>query len=371
MFDAQMSSSPPSVDRTPSPAAPAANGAANGHTVGDDDASRQIDGTAAIVSFLANPEAGLPLDAITAELTRLTESLAAVIRGKREVLEQLIIALLAGGSVLLEDVPGVGKTTLAKALARSLALKFRRVQFTPDPLPTDILGASIYNPQDGSFTFREGPIFCSILLADEINRASPRTQSALLEAMSEGQATIEGRRYELPSPFLVLATQNPVDFQGTYPLPEAQLDRFLMHLNMGYPEADDEIKILYSQMLDEPIDAVESVLDATSILAMQQAVRRVQVDDSVARYLIEIVRQTREHPGVRLGVSPRGSLMFFRAAQASALADGRDFVLPDDVKRLAGPVLAHRLMLAGRARGTNEAREEIVAELLQQTPIPT
>ena len=339
------------------------NGSANGP-------AKRVDGTAAIMAFLANPGGGLPLQAIAAELKRLSESLARVIRGKQDVLDQLMIAFLAGGSVLLEDVPGVGKTTLAKALARSLDLKFRRVQFTPDLLPTDILGASVYNPQDGSFTFREGPVFCSILLADEINRASPRTQSALLEAMSEGQATIEGRRYPLPAPFLVLATQNPVDFQGTYPLPEAQLDRFLMHLEMGYPEAAEEVQILYSQMVEEPIDAVESVLDSTSILAMQEAVKRVQVDESVARYIVEIVRRTREHAGVRLGVSPRGSLMFFRAAQASALADGRDFVLPDDVKRLAGPVLAHRLMLAGRARGTTEARETIVAEIVAATPVP-
>ena len=344
--------SPEAVDDAPAPTRP------------------RIDGTAAIVAFLADPDGELPLDAIRDQLERLRQSLAEVIRGKEEVLERLMVALLAGGSVLLEDVPGVGKTTLAKALARSLDLKYRRVQFTPDLLPTDILGASIYNPQDGSFTFREGPVFCSILLADEINRASPRTQSALLEAMSEGQATIEGQRYELPHPFLVLATQNPVDFQGTYPLPEAQLDRFLMHLTMGYPDLDDEVGILFSQALEKPIEAVDAVLDPTAVLAMQAAVKRVQVDDSVARYLVGIVRATREHAAVRLGVSPRGSLMFFRAAQASALADGRDFVLPDDVKRLAGPVLAHRLMLAGRARGTSEARNAIVSEIVTQTKVP-
>ena len=380
MFDSPVSFRPAVNPVTVSPQTNGQAGAEAERSVASTDGTTAIasdgttaiasDGTTAIAAFLSNPEGELPLAAIRSELDRLRASLADVIRGKEAVLERLLVALLASGSVLLEDVPGVGKTTLAKALARSIDLKFRRVQFTPDLLPTDILGASVYNPQDGSFRFREGPVFCSILLADEINRASPRTQSALLEAMSEGQVTIESKRYKLPEPFLVLATQNPVDFAGTYPLPEAQLDRFLMHLKMGYPDAETETRILFSQQLDDPIDAVQPVLDATAVVAMQTAVRRVQVDPTVAAYLVAVVRQTREHAAVRLGVSPRGSLMFFRAAQAAALAAGRDYVVPDDIQSLARPVLAHRLMLTGRGRGTGEAREDIIGEVLGQVDVP-
>jgi MoxR-like ATPase len=281
-----------------------------------------------------------------------------------------VIALLAGGSVLMEDVPGVGKTTLAKALAKSLDVEFRRIQFTPDLLPSDILGTSIYSPKDGTFSFREGPIFCSVLLADEINRASPRTQSALLEAMSEGQATIEGQRYYLPQPFLVLATENPVDFHGTYPLPEAQLDRFLVQLHLGYPDAETEVEVLLSQADDVPIDHIHPVLLLEEVLCIQSMVRRVRVERTLARYIVDIVHHTRSHHQLKLGVSPRGSLMFFRAVQAAAFAAGRDYVLPDDVQRLAVSVLAHRTVLTSKAKYGNLTKEQVIADVLAQVPVP-
>ncbi len=301
----------------------------------------------------------------------LHDNLSRVIQGKSECIDVLIVALLSGGSVLMEDVPGVGKTTLAKALARSIDVEYQRVQFTPDLLPNDILGSSIYNPVDGQFTFREGPIFCNVLLADEINRASPRTQSALLEAMSESQATIEGTRHELPNPFFVLATQNPVDFHGTYPLPEAQLDRFLVQLDLGYPDADTEVDILFSQAEQHPLEQLQPAVSHEQILQLQRAVKQVRVDKSVARYLVEIVGHSREDGRLKLGVSPRGSLMLFRAAQASAFAAGRDFVLPDDVQKLAGPVLAHRLMLTSKAKYGGDSKADIVAEIIEQVPVPT
>ncbi len=304
------------------------------------------------------------------KILELKRNLAAVIHGKTEQIETLVIALLAGGSVLMEDVPGVGKTTLAKALARSLDVEFRRVQFTPDLLPSDILGASVYNPQEGTFTFREGPIFCSVLLADEINRASPRTQSALLEAMSEGQATIEGHRYYLPRPFIVLATENPIDFHGTYPLPEAQLDRFLVQLRLGYPDADTEVGMLLSQATQVPVDRLQPVLRLEEVLCIQSMVREIYVDRSIARYIVQIVQATRQHHQLKLGVSPRGSLMFFRAVQASAFADGRDHVLPDDVHRLAIPVLAHRTVLTSKAKYGNLTKEQVIEEILTQVPLP-
>lgn len=304
-------------------------------------------------------------------LQHLRKLLNSVIRGKEETIDILLISLLAGGSVLMEDVPGVGKTTLAKAIARALGADFRRVQFTPDLLPSDILGASVYNPADGSFTFRKGPIFCSILLADEINRASPRTQSALLEAMSEEQVTIEGVRHRLPHPFLVLATQNPVDFHGTYPLPEAQLDRFLVQLNVGYPNRDKEVEILYDHATAQPVDEIEPVISMASILAIQKEVRGVRVERSIAEYIVEVVSQTRVHPLLKLGASPRGSLMFFQAVQACAYLAGRDFVVPDDVQRMSGPVLAHRVVLTPKARYGNMTKEQIIQEIVKQLPVPT
>lgn len=300
----------------------------------------------------------------------LKRNLSAVIRGKDDAIDVLLIALFAGGSVLMEDVPGVGKTTLAKALARSLDAEFRRVQFTPDLLPSDILGASIYSPADGSFTFKPGPIFCSILLADEINRASPRTQSALLEAMSEGQATIEGVRHRLPAPFLVLATQNPIDFHGTYPLPEAQLDRFLVQLQVGYPDREMEIEILYDRTVTLPIDNVTPVLTMEEVADIQQQVREIRLERTIAGYLVDLVGRTRSHPLLKLGVSPRGTLMFFRAVQAAAYLAGRDYVLPDDVQRMARFVLPHRLILTPKARYSSVTKEQVVNEIVAQHPVP-
>jgi MoxR-like ATPase len=304
-------------------------------------------------------------------LTVLAENLARVIRGKDECIEILIIAMLSDGSVLMDDVPGTGKTTLAKSLARSLDVKYNRVQFTPDLLPSDILGASVYNPIDGSFSFREGPIFCNVLLADEINRASPRTQSALLEAMSESQATIEGVRHILKSPFFVLATQNSVDFHGTYPLPEAQLDRFLVQMNLGYPDADTEVEILFDQSQSHPIDDLTPVLNQQDIIELQASVRNVHVDRSVAEYMIQLVTKSRSDARLKLGVSPRGSLMLFRAAQAAAFVKGRDSVLPDDVQRIARYVLPHRLVLTSKSKYSNVSKQEIVEELLNKVPVPT
>ncbi|MGD9857327.1 MAG: AAA family ATPase [Planctomycetaceae bacterium] len=304
------------------------------------------------------------------KIALLKGNLSSVILGKSDPIDVLIVALLAGGSVLMEDVPGVGKTTLAKALARSLDVEFRRIQFTPDLLPTDILGSSIYNPADGSFTFRQGPIFCSVLLADEINRASPRTQSALLEAMSELQVTIEGRRYTLPQPFLVLATQNPIDFHGTYPLPEAQLDRFLIYLNLGYPDPETETDILYAQAARRPIDHVSPVLNVEEVNAIQSMVKHVHVDRSIADYIVQIVGATRKHHQLQLGVSPRGSLMFFRAAQAAALFAGRDHVQPDDVRLLVGHVLPHRCTLTAQARYSGASKQDIMLEILQNIRVP-
>jgi MoxR-like ATPase len=304
-------------------------------------------------------------------LQTLAANLATVIRGKDECIEVLLIAMLSDGSVLMDDVPGTGKTTLAKALARSLDVEYHRVQFTPDLLPSDILGASVYNPIDGSFAFRKGPIFCNVLLADEINRASPRTQSALLEAMSESQATIEGVRHFLPAPFFVLATQNPVDFHGTYPLPEAQLDRFLIHMNIGYPDADTEVEILFDQSESHPIEALKPVLTEKDIVDLQSRVRKVHVDRSIAEYMIQLVTKSREDGRLKLGVSPRGSLMLFRAAQAAAFVAGRDSVSPDDVQRISRYVLPHRLVLTSKSKYSTVSKRDIVNDILTDVPVPT
>lgn len=304
-------------------------------------------------------------------LAALIDNLESVIYGKRESIEILTIALLAGGSVLMEDVPGTGKTTLAKALARSIDAGFHRIQFTPDLLPADILGSSVYNPVTGSFDFRKGPIFCNILLADEINRASPRTQSALLEAMNEMQATIEGKRHKLEAPFLVLATQNPVDFHGTYPLPEAQLDRFLILLDIGYPQEDIEIDILQSRASDHPLEKLKAVLTREQVVEMQHEVCNVRVERSISQYIVSIVHATRLDARLKLGVSPRGSLMLSRSAQAAAFRDGRDYVIPDDVQRLAPYVLAHRIILTSKSRYDGTTKRQIINDIVSKIKVPT
>jgi MoxR-like ATPase len=299
----------------------------------------------------------------------LAGQLGKVILGKSEVLENLTIALLSGSHILMEDVPGVGKTTLAKALARSISGDFKRVQFTPDLLPADILGSSVYNPKDGSFTFKEGPVFTNILLADEINRASPRTQSSLLEAMSERQASIEGTTHALPQPFQVIATQNPVEFHGTYPLPEAQLDRFGMRINIGYPSKDNEVEVLFSQFHHHPLDDIQPIFDGKAVVELQTAVRAVRVERPIGRYLVDLADATRHHPSVKMGCSPRGVLALFRIAQARAFVKGRDFVVPEDVKATAVPALAHRLALDTKAKYSGMQKEDVVKEILDKVPV--
>jgi MoxR-like ATPase len=291
--------------------------------------------------------------------------------GKSEVIDSLLVGVIGGGHVLIEDVPGVGKTTIAQALARAFGITFTRVQFTPDLLPTDILGAQVLNPRDGTFAFHRGPVFTNVLLADEINRASPRTQSALLEAMNEAQATVDGVTHPLPQPFFVLATQNPVDYQGTYPLPEAQLDRFLLRIGVGYPPADDELKMLYARQRENPLSRVVAVCTKDDLLGLQAAAREVEVKEPVAKYLLRIVGRTRDHADIALGVSPRGALAFFRAAQARALLMGRVYVSPEDVQALAAPVLAHRIGLTTQARYGGTTSESVIRAIVAAVNVPT
>ncbi len=293
-----------------------------------------------------------------------------VIVGKAEVVELLLVGLLCEGHVLLEDVPGTGKTTLARALASSLACEFRRIQFTPDLLPTDVTGLSYFNQKLADFVFRAGPIFAQIVLADEINRATPRTQSALLEAMQERTVTIDGETRDLPRPFLVVATQNPVELEGTFPLPEAQLDRFLLKLDMGYPSAAEEDAILLRHGNAEPLADVQRVVQAADIRTLANAVSRVTVGDLVRQYLVAIVRATRASDELELGASPRGSLALYRTCQAYAALNGRDFVLPDDVKRLVVPTLGHRLVLQPEARLRGRSPAKIVQSIVDRVPVP-
>jgi len=301
---------------------------------------------------------------------RLIENLEKVIVGKRHTVELAIIGLMCQGHLLIEDVPGVGKTMLARSLAKSLGCSFNRIQFTPDMLPSDVTGVSIFNQMTRQFEFRPGPLMNQIVLADEINRATPKTQSALLEAMEERQITVDGVTHALPSPFLVLATQNPIEYEGTFPLPEAQLDRFLMRVRLGYPAKTDEVHILEIQQISHPIESLEPVVELDEIKAVQEQIKRVYVAPAVKSYIVDLTRMTREHEDVYLGSSPRGSLGLFRVAQARAAMLGRDFVVPDDVKALAVPVLAHRMVVSPAARLRNLSSEKIVQEILNRLPVP-
>ncbi|HLE52343.1 MAG TPA: MoxR family ATPase [Anaerolineales bacterium] len=301
---------------------------------------------------------------------RVVVNIEQVIVGKRETVELVAISLLCQGHLLIEDVPGVGKTMLARSLARSLGCVFSRIQFTPDMLPSDVTGVSIFNQVSREFEFRPGPILAQIVLADEINRATPKTQAALLEAMEERQVTVDGVTHILPKPFMVLATQNPIEYEGTFPLPEAQLDRFLLRVRLGYPAEDDEIQVLDRQQFRHPIETLDKVVTAEEVTQAQEAVKKVHVSAGVKQYIVEITRRTRDYPEVYLGASPRGSLTLYRAGQARAAMYGRDFVLPDDIKALAEVSLGHRVILGPAARLRDLSTAEVVEEILGSVPVP-
>jgi MoxR-like ATPase len=301
---------------------------------------------------------------------RLITNLEKVIVGKRQTIEMVVVGLLCQGHVLIEDVPGVGKTVLARSLAKSLGSSFNRLQFTPDMLPSDVTGVSIFDQSKRVFEFRPGPIFAQVVLVDEINRATPKTQAALLEAMEEKQVTVDGETHPLPSPFMVLATQNPIEYEGTFPLPEAQLDRFLLRVRLGYPESSDEIEILDRQQLRHPIETLGSVIKVDDLMRAIEAVKKTFVSEPVKKYIVDLVNRTRQNSDVYLGASPRGSLALYRTGQAFAAMNGRDYVLPDDIKALAGAVLAHRVIVGPAARLRELSAEKIVQEILDKLPVP-
>jgi len=307
------------------------------------------------------------------QIDRLQQAIETVIKGKPEAIRLAIVTLIAGGHLLVEDVPGVGKTTLAHALARSLGCNFQRIQFTSDLLPSDVIGLSVYNQHSGLFEWKPGPVFANVVLADEINRTTPKTQSALLEAMAERQVTVEGVTHDLPMPFIVLATQNPIEHHGTYPLPESQLDRFMLRLRIGYPAPADEQMILRDREYADPLDDLEPVMSAPEVLELQQAVASVTVDDALVQYLMRIVAATRDSEMLDLGVSPRGTLALFRAAQALALGEDRAYCIPDDIKRLVVPVFAHRIVVSSRFSSSlrrSEEAEAVLNEILKTVSVP-
>ena len=300
----------------------------------------------------------------------IRDNIQLAIVGKDEVIEFTLAALFSGGHILIEDVPGIGKTTLARSLSYSLDCEFRRIQFTPDLMPSDITGINYYNQRSGQFEFRPGPVIAQVVLADEINRATPRTQSALLEAMAERQVTVDQDTVQLPAPFLVLATQNPIELEGTFPLPEAQIDRFLMRLSLGYPSEDDEEAMLERFEDADPLGSLQGVASADEVLNIQNLVRRIYISPALRSYLVRLIRATREHPDVELGASPRATLGLYRCAQALAGIRGQEYVTPDDIKALAGPALAHRIILKSMARLRERTQESVIAELLEAQPVP-
>ena len=320
---------------------------------------------------ISQADARADTEQLYASVQALLDSMSQVVLGKRDVSALCLVALLSGEHVLLEDVPGVGKTLMGKALARSVSAEFCRVQFTPDLLPSDIVGSSIFNSNTNSFEFVAGPIFNSFVLADEINRAPPRTQSALLEAMSDGQVSVDGKTHALDKPFMVIATQNPYEFEGTYILPESQMDRFLLRISMGYPEREYERQILESHRLGQPVEEMKAVCTTQDILNIQKAVRKVTVEESISEYMLDVIRATRESSQFSVGVSTRGALLWYRATQANAFIAGRDFAIPDDAKDLAVPVLSHRVQLHGVTQGNSRTElESVLREVVSKIPIP-
>ena len=320
---------------------------------------------------ISQADARADTEQLYASVQALLDSMSQVVLGKRDVSALCLVALLSGEHVLLEDVPGVGKTLMGKALARSVSAEFCRVQFTPDLLPSDIVGSSIFNSNTNSFEFVAGPVFNSFVLADEINRAPPRTQSALLEAMSDGQVSVDGNTHALDKPFMVIATQNPYEFEGTYILPESQMDRFLLRISMGYPEREYERQILESHRLGQPVEEMKAVCTTQDILNIQKAVRKVTVEESISEYMLDVIRATRESSQFSVGVSTRGALLWYRATQANAFIAGRDFAIPDDAKDLAVPVLSHRVQLHGVMQGNSRTElESVLREVVSKIPIP-
>jgi MoxR-like ATPase len=325
------------------------------------------------MSTLTDAKMTATVTAASTKLAELLRTISRIVKGKDDVIQLALTTLLARGHLLIEDVPGVGKTTLAQALARSFRCSFQRIQFTSDMLPSDVIGVSVYNPTTQGFEFKPGPIFANIIVADEINRTTPKTQSALLEAMNESQITVDNHTHPLPKPFLVLATQNPIEHHGTYPLPESQLDRFLMRIRMGYPDRESEKNIIRNNAGASPVESMAPMMDAADVLAMQDAVSHIKVEESLLDYALEIVERTRQTEQLSLGVSPRGAVMLHRAAQARAFLEGRDFCLPDDFKRLIVPVFSHRVVVSSRYVSTqkkSEQAEAILREILETTRVP-